>query len=325
MPFAMAQRTFYDVLGVKKDATADEIKKAFRKLAVKYHPDAGGDEQKFKEISEAYETLSDEKKRREYDQMLMFGGIPGGGYGAPGGGYSYTTNVGGNWSDIFNNVRSGDGAFGANFDFSQIFGGAAGASQARRSMRGGDLTLTISLTPEEAFKGTSRDVSYMVPSSGERAKLTVKVPAGTYDGMKLRYHDRGEYGKNGGGRGDLVITTSVAEHPIFKRDGADVKMELPMSMWDLALGTSVDVPTPSGATVRLRVPAGTQDGRTFRFRDLGAPSVKRKGSWGALFVTVRAKVPTRLTTKERDALEALRDADERSYHAEVDKYIGAKE
>ena len=98
-----------------------------------------------------------------------------------------------------------------------------------------------------------------------------------------------------------------------------------MSMWDLALGTSVDVPTPSGATVRLRVPAGTQDGRTFRFRDLGAPSVKRKGPWGALFVTVRAKVPTRLTTKERAALEALRDADERSYHAEVDKYIGTKE
>ena len=233
--------------------------------------------------------------------------------------------MGSNWSDIFNSVRSGDGAFGANFDFSQIFGGAAGASQARRSMRGGDLTLTISLTPEEAFKGTSRDVSYMVPSSGERARLTVKVPAGAYDGMKLRYHDRGEYGRNGGGRGDLVITTSVAEHPIFKRDGADVKMELPMSVWDLALGASVDVPTPSGATVRLRVPAGTQDGRTFRFRDLGAPSVKRKGSWGALFVTVRAKVPTRLTTKERDALEALRDADERSYHAEVDKYIGAKE
>ena len=158
----MAQRTFYDVLGVKKDATADEIKKAFRKLAVKYHPDAGGDEQKFKEISEAYETLGDEKKRREYDQMLMFGGMPGGGAG----GYSYSTNVGGNWADMFTNMRGGDG-FGG-FDFSSIFGGAAGA-QARRSMRGSDLTLTISLTPEEAFKGTKRDVSYMVPSTGERA------------------------------------------------------------------------------------------------------------------------------------------------------------
>mgnify|MGYP002727819476 FL=1 len=205
----MAQRTFYDVLGVKKDASADEIKKAFRKLAVKYHPDAGGDEQKFKEISEAYETLGDEKKRREYDQMLMFGGMPGGGAG----GYSYSTNVGGNWADMFTNMRGGDG-FGG-FDFSSIFGGAAGA-QARRSMRGSDLTLTISLTPQEAFKGTKRDVSYMVPSTGERSKLTVEVPAGAYDGMKLRYHDRGEYGSNGGPRGALVITTSVAEHPLFK-------------------------------------------------------------------------------------------------------------
>ena len=313
----MAQKTFYDVLGVKKDASADEIKKAFRKLAVKYHPDAGGDEQKFKEISEAYDTLSDEKKRREYDQMLMFGGMPGGG-----GGYSYTTNVGGNWADMFNNMRNGDGAFGG-FDFSTIFGGAAG-TQARRPMRGGDLTLTISLSAEEAFKGASREVSYMVPSSGERAKLTVNVPAGAYDGMKLRYHDRGEYGSNGGNRGDLVITTSVAEHPLFKRDGADVKMDLPMSMWELALGTTVDVPTPAGATVRLRVPAGTQDGKTFRFRDLGAANVKRKGAYGALLVTVRAQVPSRLTAREKEALETLRDADERNYRENVESYIKSK-
>ncbi len=316
----MAQKTFYDVLGVKKDASADEIKKAFRKLAVKYHPDAGGDEQKFKEISEAYETLSDETKRKQYDQMLMFGGMPGSGYGS--GGYSYTTNVGGNWADMFNNMRNGDGAFGG-FDFSTIFGGAAGA-QARRPMRGGDLTLAISLTAEEALKGVSREVSYMVPSSGERAKLTVSVPAGAYDGMKLRYHDRGEYGNNGGARGDLVITTNVAEHPLFKRDGADVKMELPMSMWELALGATVDVPTPGGATVRLRVPAGTQDGKTFRFRDLGAANVKRRGSFGALLVTVRAQIPTRLSAKEREALEALSQADERNYRADVEKYIKSK-
>lgn len=312
----MAQRTFYDVLGVKKDASADEIKKAFRKLAVKYHPDAGGDEQKFKEISEAYETLGDEKKRREYDQMLMFGGMPGGGAG----GYSYSTNVGGNWADMFTNMRGGDG-FGG-FDFSTIFGGAAG-QQARRSMRGSDLTLTISLTSEEAFKGTKRDVSYMVPSTGERAKLTVEVPAGAYDGMKLRYHDRGEYGSNGGPRGSLVITTSVAEHPLFKRDGADVRLELPVSIWDLALGASVKVPTPGGNTLKLRIPAGTQDGKTFRFRDLGAPNVKRRGTFGAMYVTVRAQIPTRLSAKEREALEVLRDADERDYRKDVEKYFKA--
>ena len=248
--------------------------------------------------------------------MLMFGGMPGGGAG----GYSYSTNVGGNWADMFTNMRGGDG-FGG-FDFSTIFGGAAG-QQARRSMRGSDLTLTISLTPEEAFKGTKRDVSYMVPSTGERAKLTVEVPAGAYDGMKLRYHDRGEYGSNGGPRGSLVITTSVAEHPLFKRDGADVRLELPVSIWDLALGASVKVPTPGGNTLKLRIPAGTQDGKTFRFRDLGAPNVKRRGTFGAMYVTVRAQIPMRLSAKEREALEALRDADERDYRKDVERYFKA--
>jgi len=322
----MAQKNFYDVLGVSKDASQDDIKKAFRKLAVKYHPDNGGDEQKFKEISEAYETLSNEKKRREYDQMLMFGGIPGAEYGGAGGrGYTtYTTNVGGgNWADIFNSMRNGDGAFGSDFDFSSIFNGAAGARQARRPMRGGDLTLTIRVSADEAFKGTSREISFMVPSTKERAKLMVTVPAGAYDGMKLRYRGQGEYGQNGGERGDLVITTQVGEHPLFKRDGADVRMDLPMSVWELALGTSVDVPTPGGATVRLHVPAGTQDGKTFRFRDLGAPNVKRKGSRGALLVTVRAKVPTRLSAKEREAIESLREADGRDYRSSVEGYIKA--
>lgn len=309
------------MLGVSKDASADDIKKAFRKLAVKYHPDAGGDEKKFKEISEAYETLSDAKKRKEYDQMLMFGGIPGADFGGSGGrGYTtYSTNVGGDWSDIFSNIRSGDGAF-SGFDFSSIFGGAAGAQQARRPARGSDLTLSIDVSAEEAFKGTSRKVTYMVPSSGERQTLTVKVPAGAVNGGKLRYRGRGEYGANGGERGDLVITTNVAEHPLFKRDGADVRMDLPVSAFEAALGAQIDVPTPSGATVRLRVPAGTQDGKTFRFRDLGAPNVKRRGTMGALLVTVRVKVPTRLSGREREALEALRDADSRDYRKDVEKY-----
>ena len=322
----MAQKNFYDVLGVQRNASEDDIRKAFRKLAVKYHPDNGGDENKFKEISEAYETLSDEKKRREYDQMLMFGGIPGADFGGSGG-RGYSTYGGGataDWSDIFSNIRNGDGAF-QGFDFSSIFGGAAGAQQMRRPQRGGDLTLTIEVTADEAFRGVSRKVTYMVPSTGERTTLTVKVPAGAVDGGKLRYRGRGEYGANGGDRGDLVITTNVAEHPLFKRDGADVRMDLPISMWEAALGASVDVPTPGGATVRLKVPAGTQDGKTFRFRDMGAPNVKRKGTMGALLVTVRVKVPTRLTGKEREALEALRDADERDYRKDVRKYEKVKD
>ena len=321
-----AKKSFYDVLGVKRDASDDEIKRAFRKLAAKYHPDAGGDEQKFKEVSEAYTTLSDPQKRREYDQMLMFGGIPGADFGGNGGrgrGYTYTTNMGGDWSDIFDNMRSGDGAFGG-FDFSSIFGGAAGARGGRaasnRPTKGSDLTMTVDVTAEEAFTGATRKATFRVPSTGEEQTLTIKIPAGAIDGGKLRYRGRGEYGTNGGDRGDLVITTRVAEHPLFKRDGADVRMELPLSVYEAALGATVDVPTPDGTEVRLKVPAGTQDGKTFRFRDLGAPNVKRKGTRGALYVTVRVKVPTALTKKERDALESLRDADARNYREEVMRY-----
>ena len=314
------KQTYYDILGVKRDATQDDIKKAFRKLAAKYHPDAGGDEKKFAEVSEAYTTLSDEKKRKEYDQMLLFGGIPGADFGGSGGrarGYGYS-NVGGDWQDIFENIRNGDGAF-SGFDFSQIFNGAGGGRQAsNRPAKGGDLTMTIEVSADEAFKGTQRKVTFTVPSTGEKQSLTVKVPAGAVDGGKLRYRGRGEFGVNGGERGDLVITTKVAEHPVFKRDGADVRMELPISMWEAALGAEVDVPTPDGTTCRLKVPAGTQDGKTFRFRDLGAPNVKRKGVRGALFVTVRVKVPTRLTSDERKALEALRDADTRTYREDVE-------
>ena len=321
------KRNYYDVLGVKRDATPDEIRKAFRKLAAKYHPDAGGDEQKFKEVSEAYTTLSDPQKRKEYDQLLMFGGIPGSDFGGSGGrnrtGYTYTTNMGGaDWADIFDNIRGGDGAFGG-FDFSSIFGGQPGGARAtNRPVKGGDqdMNVTLNVSFDEAFKGAQRKVSYTIPSTGERQSITVKVPAGAVDGGKLRYRNRGEYGVNGGARGDLVITTKVQEHPLFKRDGADVRMELPVSAYEAALGTSVDVPTPDGTEVRLKVPAGTQDGKTFRFRDLGAPDVKHKGTRGALYVKVRVKVPTRLSAKEREALTALRDADKRAYRKDVDRY-----
>ena len=318
----MAGKNYYDVLGVKRDATQDEIKKAFRKLAAKYHPDAGGDEKMFAEVSEAYTTLSDEKKRKEYDQLLLFGGIPGADFGGSGRGrgYSYTTTVGGDWQDIFDNIRNGDGAF-SGFDFSQIFNGAGGGrATGNRPSKGGDLTLTINVSAEEAFAGTQRKVTFTVPSTGEKQTLTVKVPAGAVDGGKLRYRGRGEFGVNGGERGDLVITTKVAEHPVFKRDGADVRMELPISMWEAALGAEVEVPTPDGTTCRLKVPAGTQDGKTFRFRDLGAPNVKRKGVRGALFVTVRVKVPTRLTADERKLLETLRDGDTRNYREDVENH-----
>jgi curved DNA-binding protein len=180
--------------------------------------------------------------------------------------------------------------------------------------------MTIQVTADEAFVGAQRKVSYTIPSTGEKQSLTVKIPAGAVDGGKLRYRGRGEYGANGGARGDLVITTHVEEHPIYKRDGADVRMELPVSMYEAALGAQIDVPAPDGTVCRLKVPAGTQDGKTFRFRDLGAPNVKRKGARGALYVKVRVQVPTRLSSKERESLESLKAGDKRNYRKDVERY-----
>ena len=311
----MAQgKTFYDVLGVSKNATDKEIKSAFRKLAVKYHPDAGGDEQKFKEISEAYETLSDETKRKQYDQMLMFGGMPGGG-GAGYGGAGYAGAAGG-WGDIFDSIFSGNGAWGS--DWGSGFGGNAGGRA--RTRKGGDLSITIDVSADDAFRGTSRTVTYSVPSTGERQTISVTIPAGAVDGGKIRYKRRGEYGANGGERGDLLVTTHVEEHPLFKRKGADVNMEVPVSAFEAALGCTVDVPTPGGKTVRLKIPAGTQSGKKFRFKEMGAPDVKRRGRTGALLVEVKVEVPTNLTGDERAALETLRDADTRSYRDKLEQY-----
>ena len=313
-----SNRNFYDVLGVQKNASEDEIKKAFRKLAVKYHPDNGGDENKFKEISEAYETLSNPDKRREYDQLLMYGGIPG--QGAAGGAYAGGA-AGVNIGDILNSMFSGNGAFTNDWGqgFSSPFGGGAAGGR-QRSRRGDDLSLTVDVSAEDAFRGVTHKVTYRIPSTGEQQAIAVSVPAGAVDGGKLRYKRRGEYGINGGERGDLVVTTHVEEHPLFKRKGADVTMELPISIYEAALGCSVDVPTPGGATVRLKVPAGTRTGKKFRFKEMGAPDVKHRGKTGALLVKVVVKVPTALSDEERTSLEHLRDADKRDYREKVERF-----
>ena len=313
-----SNRNFYDVLGVQKNASEDEIKKAFRKLAVKYHPDNGGDENKFKEISEAYETLSNPDKRREYDQLLMYGGIPG--QGAAGGAYAGGA-AGVNIGDILNSMFSGNGAFTNDWGqgFSSPFGGGAAGGR-QRSRRGDDLSLTVDVSAEDAFRGVTHKVTYRIPSTGEQQAIAVSVPAGAVDGGKLRYKRRGEYGINGGERGDLVVTTHVEEHPLFKRKGADVTMELPISIYEAVLGCSVDVPTPGGATVRLKVPAGTQTGKKFRFKEMGAPDVKHRGKTGALLVKVVVKVPTALSDEERTSLEHLRDADKRDFREKVERF-----
>ena len=245
----------------------------------------------------------------------MFGGMPGGG------GYAYGGNGAGanvDLNDLFSSIfgGAGGGGFGG---FGQGFGGMGGRA-ASRPRKGGDLSLTIDVSAEDAFRGTSQQVAYSVPSTGALETVRVKIPAGAVDGGKVRIKEHGEYGANGGPRGDLLVTTHVLEHPIFKRKGADVLLTLPISVYEAALGCQIDVPTPGGKTVRLRVPAGTQTGRTFRFKEMGAPDVKHRGRTGALLVTVEVRTPDRLSDDERAAFEKLMAADTRAYREKVDRY-----
>lgn len=305
-----SEKTLYEILGVPKNASEDEIKKAFRSLAVKHHPDAGGDEETFKKISQAYEVLSDPKKRAEYDQALKYGSFIGrnGARGAAGGANPMGSM---NWSDIIESILRGEGAFGTDWNPDQTgFAGFNGWG-APRPQRGADLTMSVDVPFEEALAGSTRKVTYRVPSTGASESLTIKIPAGAVDGGRLRYRERGEYGSNGGVRGDLVITTRVGSHPFYTRDGADITMTVPVSMYEAALGAEIDVPAPNGKTVRLKVPAGTQSGKTFRFKGMGAPDVKHKGSTGSFYAKIRVDVPTDLTDEEREALTRLRDHDRR--------------
>ena len=195
-----------------------------------------------------------------------------------------------------------------------MFGGGA-----RRARKGSDLKATIDVTFDEALHGARRSVTHRIPSTGESDTIEVTIPAGCYDGMKVRYKNHGEYGMNGGPRGSMLIEFRVAEHPVFKRRGktADVAIDVPISIFEAALGCTVDIPTPSGKKLRLKVPAGTQTGKSFRFKEMGMPDVKRGGHMGALLATVTVQVPTRLTDQERAALEKLRDADARDYRPKL--------
>ncbi|MDR1185469.1 MAG: DnaJ domain-containing protein [Coriobacteriales bacterium] len=299
----VTEKNYYEVMGLKEDASADEIKKAFKKLARKHHPDAGGDEARFKDISEAYEVLSDKEKREEYDTFLKFGAYGGAaGNGSPfnwsgaggAGDGSWRTVVTdfadlGGIGDIFNRIRHGEGAFGTEWDFP------------RRAEKGRDLQVTLLVSFEEAFRGVEKSVTVRT-GDGREQKIDVKVPAGAIEGGKLRYKGRGGEGTGGGARGDLIIVTSIKPHDIYSRKGANVHLELPISVTEAALGAQVVVPAPDGSKVKIRIPAGTQDGKTLVVRGKGAPRVKGEGC-GDLKIQVRLVLPSELNARQKAALE----------------------
>jgi curved DNA-binding protein len=315
---------YYDILGVPKDASDDEIKKAFRKLAVKYHPDAGGDGKKFAEISEAYNTLSDKKKRREYDEKLTYGGIPFQGGGAPwnGSGWQGTS---GSWQsssgahfdidELLGRMGRGEGIFGGDggFDIGDIFGSVA----PNAPRKGKDIEIHLKISFKEVLDGCTKTVRYTDPTDGSKKEKKVSVPAGALDGGKMRFSGDGAAGVNGGRRGDLVIITDVEQHRLYKRDGNDAKVELPVSCFEAMVGSEISIPAMDGKSVRLKIPAGTQNGKTFRVRGMGFPNPKSKTHVkGDMIVTARIVVPVTLTAEEKAALGKLIENDKREYRKE---------
>ena len=297
---------YYKTLGVSRNATPDEIKKAFRNLARTNHPDAGGDEEKFKEINEAYEVLSDEKKRKLYDRYgtAQESQIP---HGWGGGSVNMEDIFGGSsWAEILESIRNGTGAFGGNFDFTNI-GGFTKQQQTPRPRKGKDVKVSLNVTFEEALKGAQKRVTLRVPGSSEKQTMDVKIPAGAVDGGQLRFKGKGSPGENGGEAGDLLITTAIEKHPFFTRDGADVTATVPITIDEAALGASVVVPAPDGTKVRVRVPAGSQNATQLTIKGKGAPRVNSSGT-GDFIINLEVKVPTSLNDAQRKALEDFQAA-----------------
>lgn len=320
---------YYQTLGVKNNATPDEIKKAYRKLARKYHPDVNpGDpaaEERFKEISEAYHVLIEPETRKRYDQM---------GHQAFAEGFDFNSF----WEQVARETgfrfsfdpfgRFGGRGFGGIDDiFGQAFGGFG--AQARSPQRGGDLTYQVEIDFIEAAQGSTRSLNLkkesICPACGgsgqhggnlcdscygrrrtsETQRLNVKIPAGVDTGSKVRLRGKGEPGTNGGPPGDLFIVVQVRPHPIFARQGSDVFTTLPITVGEAALGGKISVPTIDGPAT-MTIPPGTQGGQKFRLKDKGITKLKGSGR-GDQYVTVRVTLPKHLDERSREIIKEFEE------------------
>ena len=293
----MKYKDYYKILGVSRDASADEIKKAYRKQARKYHPDVSKEkdaEEHFKDVNEANDVLSDPDKRAAYDQL----------------GTSYRSGQEfrppPDWGTRFRQGDFGHADFGGmDFSdlFSQMFGMGGGPHTTHRgftgNMRGRDVETTLHLTLEEAFNGVEKTLQLTAPGQTPRT-VTVRVPAGALPGKKLRVRGKGEASMHGQS-GDLMLHIEVGPHPWFKLDGKNLVLDLPVTPWEAVLGTAVQVPTMTGA-VRIRVPAGARSGQKLRLAGKGMPA---SSGHGDLYAIVQIVVPPETSEAERALYEQL--------------------
>jgi curved DNA-binding protein len=307
-------KDYYATLGVARGASADEIKKAFRKLARLYHPDTAKDkktaEAKFKEINEANEVLSDPDKRKKYD-TLGAGWQDAGAYQPPpgAGGHEQEFHFGGTgFSDFFEQYFSGGSRYGFPQGFDEA--GPKGSAGRGRARRGHDIEGDILVTLEEAMHGTQRPISLQTVNRQTGAVQThsfeVRIPPGATDGRRIRVPGQGEPGQNGGEAGDLYLRVRHAAHPEFTTEEADMHHELNLAPWEAVLGAEVIVPTLDGS-IKLRIPAGSENGQSLRVRGRGLPKGKT-GERGDLFVKLQILLPTQLDDAERALWEQLRSA-----------------
>jgi len=298
----MAQADYYKALGVEKGATPDEIKKAFRKLAVKYHPDRNPDdkgaEDKFKEINEAYAVLSDPEKKQQYDT-----------FGSSGFHKQYSQEDifrGFDFGNAYKDMGGGVGGGGTDDLFSRLFGGAFGRGDARGGFRrgpqkGGDHEMELTVTFRDAAQGAEKQIAFR--RSGQREELRVKIPAGVDNASKIRISGKGAQGEGGGQPGDLFLIIHVLPDPVFTRDAGDLFVERVIPFSAACQGISLDVPTLEGDK-RIKVPAGIQPGTKIRLKACGIKTIG-SNTKGDLYVKISVHIPETLNDEQKRLVEEL--------------------
>jgi len=304
---AATKRDYYDLLGVKRNASEKEIRQAYRKLARKFHPDVNPNdktsEEQFKQVSEAYEVLSDKDKRAKYDRYgheWQFAeqaeAARAQGYGPGGFRRTYTS---GDFSDA-EDLFGGDGFGGI---FGDLFGRAGAGRRGGQTIPGQDIEQPVTVTLEEAFNGTTRILSMPTPEGPPR-RLEVRIPPGVRDGSRVRVASEGSPSPFGGPKGDLYLVVSVAPHKAFERKDDDLTIKAPVPLHIAALGGEVEVPTLKGSKLALRIPPETQNGRKIRLANQGMPHLSGNGR-GDLFAEVNVVLPTQLSEEERGLFKRL--------------------